>query len=104
MAAATRPAATAAALPPDDPPGVCLRDHGFRVWPKAGPLVKGHWPSSQQFVLPTITAPAPPPPPTQPAAPLGVLRRGPDAPAGSERGGHPGDVDVVLDRDGDAQQ
>src|SRR5246127_3998301 len=58
IAAVTSPAATAAALPPEDPPGVCLRDHGLRVWPKPGPLVNGHWPSSQVLVLPTITAPA----------------------------------------------
>ena len=58
IAAATSPAATAAALPPDDPPGVCLRDHGLKVWPKAGPLVNGHWPNSQVLVLPTMTAPA----------------------------------------------
>src|SRR3954470_3132885 len=58
IAAVTSPAATAAALPPDEPPGVWLRDHGFRVCPNAGPLVNGHWPSSQVFVLPTITAPA----------------------------------------------
>ena len=58
IAAATRPAATAAALPPDEPPGVWSRDHGLRVCPNAGPLVNGHWPSSQVFVLPTITAPA----------------------------------------------
>ena len=58
IAAVTRPAATAAALPPDDPPGVCSRDHGLRVWPKAGPLVNGHCPSSQVLVLPTMTAPA----------------------------------------------
>src|ERR1700722_7597545 len=58
IAAVTRPAATAAALPPDDPPGVGRRDQGLRVWPKPGPLVNGHWPSSQVLVLPTITAPA----------------------------------------------
>ena len=58
IAAATSPAATAAALPPDDPPGVWSRDHGLRVWPKPGPLVNGHCPSSQELVLPTITAPA----------------------------------------------
>lgn len=58
IAAVTRPAATAAALPPDDPPGVCRRDHGLRVYPNPGPLVNGHWPSSQVLVLPTITAPA----------------------------------------------
>src|SRR5690242_15488529 len=58
IAAATRPAATAAALPPDDPPGVCSRDHGLRVCPNAGPLVNGHCPSSHVLVLPTMTAPA----------------------------------------------
>ncbi len=31
MAAGTMPAATAAALPPDDPPGVWSRPHGLRV-------------------------------------------------------------------------
>src|SRR6201996_5508324 len=58
MAAVTRPAAPAAALPPEEPPGGCRRDHGLRVCPNAGPLVNGHWPSSQVLVLPTITAPA----------------------------------------------
>ena len=48
----------AAALPPEEPPGVCSADHGLRVCPNAGPLVNGHWPSSQVLVLPTITAPA----------------------------------------------
>jgi hypothetical protein len=42
MAAATNPAATAAALPPEEPPGVCSLDHGLRVWPNPGPLVNGH--------------------------------------------------------------
>jgi hypothetical protein len=31
IAAVTSPAATAAALPPDEPPGVWSRDHGLRV-------------------------------------------------------------------------
>ena len=57
-AAATSPAATATAEPPDEPPGVCSRFHGLRVLPNAGPSVIGHWPSSGVFVLPTITAPA----------------------------------------------
>ncbi|MGX1494045.1 hypothetical protein RKD41_006304 [Streptomyces tendae] len=57
-AAGTRPAATAAAEPPDEPPGVCSGSHGLRVAPKAGPSVNGHCPSSQVLVLPTITAPA----------------------------------------------
>ena len=100
MAAVTRPAATAAALPPDEPPGVWLRDHGFRVCPKAGPLVNGHWPNSQVLVLPTITAPA--------ARSL----RTTSASAGAgrtharcaEHRRHTGDVDVVLDRDRHPQQ
>src|ERR1700731_2085629 len=58
IAAATSPAATAAALPPDEPPGVCSRDHGLGVCPKPGPLVNGHCPNSLVLVLPTITAPA----------------------------------------------
>lgn len=57
-AAGTRPAATAAAEPPDEPPGVWPVCHGLRVAPKARPSVNGHWPSSQELVLPTITAPA----------------------------------------------
>src|SRR6185503_8211331 len=58
MAAATKPAATAAALPPDEPPGVCSLDHGLRVCPKPGPLVNGHCPNSHVLVLPTMIAPA----------------------------------------------
>src|SRR4029078_5304761 len=58
MAAATNPAATAAARPREEPPGVCSLDHGLRVCPNAGPLVNGHWPNSQVLVLPTMTAPA----------------------------------------------
>ena len=98
IAAATRPAATAAALPPDDPPGVWSRDHGLRVWPKAGPLVNGHCPNSQVLVLPTITAPA------------AFSRRTTSASAWAgrtvavcaESGGYALDVHVVLDRDRDA--
>ncbi|CFS61251.1 Uncharacterised protein [Mycobacterium tuberculosis] len=37
---------------------MCRRDQGLRVCPNPGPLVNGHWPNSQVFVLPTITAPA----------------------------------------------
>ncbi len=57
-AAGTSPAATAAAEPPDEPPGVCSLLQGLRVTPKAGPSVKAHCPSSQELVLPTTTAPA----------------------------------------------
>src|SRR5260370_26490559 len=57
-AAGTSPEATAAAEPPEEPPGVCSRLHGLRVIPNAGPSVIGHCPSSGVLVLPTITAPA----------------------------------------------
>lgn len=57
-APATMPAATAAADPPEEPPGVWPGSHGLRVAPNAAPSVNGHWPSSGVFVLPTITAPA----------------------------------------------
>src|SRR6185312_14066897 len=57
-AAGTRPAATAAAEPPEEPPGVWCSDHGLRVAPNAGLSVNGHWPTSGVLVLPTITAPA----------------------------------------------
>src|ERR1700753_1143257 len=58
-ATGTTPAATAAADPPDEPPGVCPGCHGLRVMPNAGPSVNGHCPSSGVLVLPTMTAPAP---------------------------------------------
>src|SRR5437588_10951323 len=57
-ATGTRPAATAAADPPDEPPGVRSSRHGLRVAPNAGPSVNGHWPNSGALVLPTMMAPA----------------------------------------------
>src|SRR4051812_36185133 len=51
-------AATAAADPPLDPPGVRSSAHGFRVGPKAEFSVDEPIANSSQFVLPTITAPA----------------------------------------------
>ena len=57
-AAGTRPAATAAADPPLDPPGVRSGSHGLRVIPHVTDSVNGHRPSSGMVVLPTITAPA----------------------------------------------
>ena len=57
-AASTTPAATAAAEPPDEPPGVWSGCHGLRVTPNASPSVTGHRPSSGVLVLPMITAPA----------------------------------------------
>jgi len=50
--------ATAAALPPDDPPGVCSRLQGLREIPKASLSVNGHRQSSGTLVLPTSSAPA----------------------------------------------
>ena len=58
-AAATMPAATAAALPPELPPA--LRRPGAKgvlVGPKARLSVVARWPSSGTLVVPTITAPA----------------------------------------------
>src|SRR5207249_1092322 len=54
----TRPAATAAAAPPDDPPGVRDRSQGFAVRPNNGASVKHLWPNSGVVVLPTRIAPA----------------------------------------------
>ena len=58
VAAAHRPAATAAPLPPLEPPGVRSVFQGLRVTPKAGPSVAPMIASSGRFVLPMITAPA----------------------------------------------
>jgi hypothetical protein len=54
----TIPAATAAAAPPDDPPGVCARFHGLRVTPVAFGSVTALVPNSDVAVLPKITSPA----------------------------------------------
>ena len=58
MATGTIPAATAAAEPPDDPPGERLRSHGLWVRPWARLSVCGNCPNSGIAVLPTMTAPA----------------------------------------------
>ena len=57
-AAPASPPATAAADPPDEPPGVRSRSHGLRVTPKVGDSVHGVIVSSGTLVLPRITAPA----------------------------------------------
>ena len=59
IAAPASPAATAAAEPPDDPPGVRCRSHGLRLTPNVGDSVHGVTVSSGTWVLPRITAPAP---------------------------------------------
>ena len=58
VAPGARPAATAAALPPLEPPGVASRSQGLRVTPNAGPSVQPMMASSGRFVLPISTAPA----------------------------------------------
>ena len=57
-ASGTIPAATAAAEPPLDPPGVCARFHGLRVGPVKRGSVVGRIANSGRFVMPTITKPA----------------------------------------------
>ena len=57
-ARATMPAATAAALPPEEPPAASSRFQGLRVTPKRADSVTGRNPSSGVFVLPTTIAPA----------------------------------------------
>ena len=50
--------ATAAALPPEEPPGVWSRLQGLRATPNASLSVNGHRHSSGTLVLPTSSAPA----------------------------------------------
>ena len=57
-AAGISPAATAAAAPPLEPPGVWAVLQGLRVAPNEGPSVNGHWPTSGAWVLPITIAPA----------------------------------------------
>src|SRR5215216_539961 len=57
-AAEHSPAATAAAEPPLEPPGVRCRSHGLRVMPNVGDSVNGTIIISGTLVLPRITAPA----------------------------------------------
>ena len=52
------PAAMAAALPPEEPPGVWSRFHGLSVGPNTGLSVSGFHPSSGVLVFPTTTHPA----------------------------------------------
>ena len=57
-ASGANPAATAAAEPPDDPPGTRDRSWGLRVGPKAEFSVELPMANSSRLVLPTTTAPA----------------------------------------------
>ena len=96
----TRPAATAAAVPPLLPPGVRVRSHGLRVVPNVTLSVNGQIVISGTFVFPITIAPAARSRRTTSAScvlgrPVG--RRAP----GRHLAGH---VDVVLDRHRDAEQ
>src|SRR3954466_11110389 len=53
-----KPAGTAAALPPLEPPGTRVGSHGLRVGPKAEFSVELPMANSSRLVLPTTTAPA----------------------------------------------
>ena len=55
----TSPAATAAALPPLEPPGTRSRSHGFRTGPNAEFSLDEPIANSSQFVLPARTLPCP---------------------------------------------
>ena len=57
-ASGTMPAATAAAEPPEEPPGVCSSRQGFRVGPSASGCVVDWSPNSGAFAVPTATSPA----------------------------------------------
>ena len=94
IAPATIPAATAAAAPPLEPPGVCSRCQGLRVAPKASVSEKCHWPTSGALVLPTTIAPGL----AQAADRLGVALGGAVLAGAAERRRVAGEVDVVLDR------
>ena len=58
MAALPIPAASAAADPPLDPPGVMARFHGLRVMPVSGQSLTPFQPNSGMVVLPMTIAPA----------------------------------------------
>src|SRR5579872_2640054 len=58
IAAGTRPAATPATAPPEEPPGVSRLSHGLRVTPKRSFFVYPSSVNSGTFVFPIITAPA----------------------------------------------
>ena len=60
VAAGIRRAATAAAEPPDEPPGTRLRSHGFFTGAYAEFSLPEPIANSSQFSLPSVTAPAVP--------------------------------------------
>ena len=99
-ASAAIPAATAAALPPLEPPGSRDGSSGLRVVPSAE-WVKPHAASSGIRVVPTTTAPARRSRLTSSSSRRAGVGRGG---GGAVAGGVAGDGHVVLDRDGHARQ
>ena len=101
-ATGTNPPATAAAEPPDEPPGVRSGSHGLRV-AKHVSLRPRPLPELGQGRLPDDDRARLPQPPHELAV-LGLFSSGERAVAAEPRGEPPGEVDVVLDRDRDAEQ
>src|SRR5512139_1270384 len=58
VATLARRAATAAAEPPDEPPGTFVRSHGFFTAPNQLVSFDEPMANSSMFALPTITVPA----------------------------------------------
>ena len=61
VAAGNSRAATAAAEPPDEPPGTRLMSHGLRAVPNAEFSLPDPIANSSQLSLPSVTMPAPAP-------------------------------------------
>ena len=99
-ASGTRPAATAAALPPLEPPVPRWGFQGLRVTPQVADSVKPKIASSGRLVLPTTIAPAPRSRCTISESAVGRLGEG----VGAVRGQLAGEVGGVLERDRDAEQ
>src|SRR5258706_13840361 len=77
-AAGARRAATAAALPPLEPPGMRVGSYGLRAGPNAPLLLVGPKASSCKLVLPSTIAPASTTGGTVRAIRFGAWRRGED--------------------------
>ena len=99
-AAGTSPAATAAADPPLEPPGVRSTFHGLRVTPQVIDSVNGHSPQLRHLGLADHDRSRR----AQPLHHLGVGRGGRDERAGASTRDLAADVDLVLDRDRHPEQ
>ena len=99
MPTGTIPAATATAVPPLEPPGVCSGFHGLRVIPPSTDSVNGQAELRHPGLADDHRAGF-----AQPAHQLAVLGGGGGVAAAAEGGDAAGDVDLLLDRDGDAVQ